>query len=121
MLSQYLLAAYGTDSMSTQQLAGGHALMRATLSAIARHHSPSATTHDNLQWNPDVVEPIAAALEACRVVADMKLLDRSARRSGKIDDELLTLPERDGETATLLAFALVRALRLCDQRAEREL
>jgi CRISPR-associated endonuclease/helicase Cas3 len=121
MLYQYLLAAYGTDTLTEPQQIGGRALMRATLSAIARHHSPSATTYDVLDWEPGVIDPLNAALVVCRVGADVTLLDCKARTSGEIDDDLLTLPERDGEIATWLAFALVRALRLCDQRAEREL
>jgi CRISPR-associated endonuclease/helicase Cas3 len=124
LFGQYLLTAFGTDdidALTSAQIEGGKALRQATLSAIAHHHSPNATTFDALAWEDGVREPIEAALAACRITADISPLDLSARSEGKIGEELLTLPERDGETATWLAFVLVRALRLCDQRAEREL
>lgn len=121
LLYNYLFAAYGTDPLTVAQNAGGQAIMRSTLSAIARHHSPNATTHDNLAWESDVLTAVSGAIASCRITADTALLDLSPRPRGEVAEELLTLPERDGEAATWLSFALVRALRLCDQRAERQL
>lgn len=124
MLYQYLLATFGADDPDTlteSQRNGGDALLKGTLSAIARHHTPSAKTYDPLAWDSGVLEPIGAALSACRMTADIDQLDLNPRAGGEIPEELLALPERDGEIATWLAFMMVRALRLCDQRAEREL
>lgn len=124
MFSQFLLTAFGTDnpdSLTEVQVNGADALRRATLSAIARHHTPSATTYDALAWDGRVRAPIEAALAACRIVADVSLLDLSSRPTGTIEEHWQAIPEPGDETPTWLAFVLVRALRLCDQRAEREL
>lgn len=125
LLYQYLSATYDMEPPTDLQERGGKALMRATLSAIARHHSPTATTYDELAWTPGVLIPIIEALQACRIAADMSLLesflDLTSRPAGEIKEQWLVLPEPGDELPTWLGFALVRALRLCDQRAEREL
>lgn len=101
------------------------ALMRATLSAIARHHAPTATTYDAISWDEAPVRGVLAqALAACRLDVVPDDLDLSAKPSGHISANWLTTPEfsaLDKRLETWLAFILVRALRLCDQRAEREL
>ena len=124
MFGQYLLATFGTDdpgSLTEAQMNGGESLMKATLSAIARHHTPSATTYDSLAWDNGVHEPLTEALAACRISSDIDALDLNLRPAGSIPEEWLASPEGDDEIATWLAFVLVRALRLCDQRAERDL
>ena len=121
MLGCYLQTAYQTSVLTESQEHGGHALMKGTLSAIARHHTPGATTHDALAWEKGVDEPIKAALAACRITADVTHLDLTTRPAGEFARQWLAIPEPGDEHPTWLAFALVRALRLCDQRAEREL
>ncbi len=120
LIAQRLLEAYQTGDLTEEQRSGGAALLMATLSAIARHHTPQATTYTAVSWSPNVQDVVAEALRTCRLPDDITSLDLVDRPHGEVGSEWLTHPPRDGATATWLAFAIVRALRLCDQRAERE-
>jgi CRISPR-associated endonuclease/helicase Cas3 len=102
---------------------GGLALTRAALSAIARHHAPTAATYQAITWDEAAKLVIQQALEACRLPTDLAGLDLSARQEGIVANELLIKPGYDSKAelfATWLGFVLARALRLCDQRAEKE-
>lgn len=123
LLYHVLWAAFGTGmrTLTDHEKYGGDMLMRAVLSAIARHHAPSATTYDDLAWESGAIAPITEALAACRITADASLLDLTPRRAGTIEERWLAIPDPGDELPTWVAFTLVRVLRLCDQRAEREL
>jgi CRISPR-associated endonuclease/helicase Cas3 len=102
---------------------GGLALIRAVLSAIARHHAPTATTYQAITWNEAAKPVIQRALEACRLSPDLTGLDLSTLPEGSVSNNWLLKPGYETRLdlfATWLGFVLVRALRLCDQRAERE-
>ncbi len=101
------------------------ALVSATISAIARHHSPLTASFEAVQWNAEARTAIAAALQACDLdPAIATTIDLTARQPGLINPEYLATPllrAEQGAEQTWLAYAIVRALRLCDQRAERGL
>jgi CRISPR-associated endonuclease/helicase Cas3 len=101
----------------------GLALTRATLSAIARHHAPTATTYQAITWDDTAKPVIQEALRACRLPDDLAGLKLTTLQDGSISNDWLLKPGYETPTdlfATWLGFVLVRALRLCDQRAERE-
>jgi len=102
----------------------GFALTKAVLSAIARHHSPSATGYDSVKWDVASARPvIEEALRVCRLPDSLEGLDLSQRDTGELSDQWLItagMESRESLCATWLGFMLVRALRLCDQRAERD-
>lgn len=112
-------------------LPGAKALALATWSAIARHHAPTAREYDQAAWDAEARGVIGQALAACglSVTAErLALLDLGVKKAGELSVECLIAPEFDrdvtGRTPALttwLGFVMVRALRLCDQRAEREL
>lgn len=112
-------------------LTGAKALTLATWSAIARHHAPTARAYDAAAWDVGALEAIGRALEVCGLPATaerLALLDLEMQQAGDLPTDYLVAPEFDrdvtGRTPALttwLGFVLVRALRLCDQRAEREL
>jgi CRISPR-associated endonuclease/helicase Cas3 len=108
-----------------QKREGGLALWRATISAIARHHSPTAKSHLAVAWDPNALTAINEALTACGLPSDTgKQIDLRQRGQADIPKDYLLKPDSNTEInicATWLGFALVRALRLCDQRAERDL
>jgi CRISPR-associated endonuclease/helicase Cas3 len=98
-------------------------LAQAVVNAIARHHGPLSNSYQTVAWDPGAREAIADAFRACRLDVDPSLLDLSQKSEGTLDPNLYlftpTLVDGMSRTATWLAFAIVRALRLCDQRAER--
>lgn len=101
----------------------GLALTKATLSAIARHHAPTATTYQAITWEDAVKPVIQEALRACRLSDDLTGLNLTQLPDGSVSNDWLLKPGYDAPTdlfATWLGFVLVRTLRLCDQRAERE-
>jgi hypothetical protein len=101
-------------------------LAKAALSAIARHHAPTAKDYDATEWQQDTArQVIAEAFTACRLSTNLAGLDLSAQPAKEVSDQWLIIPGSEEtdlhERATWLGFALVRTLRLCDQRAEQEL
>jgi CRISPR-associated endonuclease/helicase Cas3 len=120
LIGQRLQACFGDpDRLSPEQQKAGEALLHATLGAIAHHHTPLAKEYDLISWDPAAAAVVQKALKACRLDDRTDGLALQPLSSGEIGDHLLPAPERDDRLATLLAFILVRALRLCDQRAER--
>ena len=109
--------------MSDAESDGIEALINATISAIARHHAPLATNHEAVAWDIAAISAIHAALTACDVPIDAatQYIDLTARPKGAIPPDHLITPTSVTANATWLSFLLVRALRLCDQRAERGL
>lgn len=121
--SAVLIAQRLAVGLVGDQQQSGLALTCATLSAIARHHAPTAATYAVVAWDKTAEPIIQQALEACRLSPDLTGLDLSARQEGAVAQELLVRPGYDSKLellTTWLAFVLVRALRLCDQRAEKE-
>jgi len=116
---------------------GAFALAQAVWSAIARHHAPTARSYDRAGWDPSARAVISEALTVCGLPATSEKLAMLALDdvpASELPEHFLIAPsfERDardardidGNTPTLttwLGFVLVRALRLCDQRAERDL
>ncbi len=111
--------------LSDQQRESARQLACATLSAIARHHAPTAKEYDATEWQQDAVRGvIAEAFAACRLPTDLTGLNLNPQAAGDVREQWLITPgceTRQNELATWLGFVLVRTLRLCDQRAEREL
>lgn len=102
---------------------GGPALTRAALSAIARHHAPTATTYQAITWDEAVKPVIQEALRVCRLSDDLTGLNLTRLQDGSVSNQWLLKPGYETPIdlfATWLGFVLVRVLRLCDQRAERE-
>lgn len=101
------------------------ALTRATLTAIAHHHAPTASTYDAISWRDGPVRDVLAqAFSACRLdgAPDALEVDLASKSKGELRDTYLVSPAfgtHEQRLATWLAFTLVRTLRLCDQRAER--
>jgi CRISPR-associated endonuclease/helicase Cas3 len=125
MASAVLIGQRLLQGLSDTQREGGMLLAKAALSAIARHHAPTARDYDATEWQQDAVQGvIAEAFRACRLSTDLTGLNLGAQPAGEVSSQRLIVPgcETDqNERATWLGFVLVRALRLCDQRAEQEL
>ncbi len=97
-------------------------LATSIMSAIARHHTPLADTYQEVAWDPAAREVIAEAFAACKLEdVDIAKIDLLAKKNGTLDPERQLFRPNINESipATWLAFTIVRALRLCDQRAER--
>src|SRR5579883_374765 len=100
------------------------ALIRATLNAIARHHTPSLSSHDAVTWADSIETPIREALVICGISPDLRGLDLQPKSRGDVEKDYLIQPSDKTDLdllATWLGFVVVRTLRLCDQRAEKEL
>ncbi len=98
-------------------------MTRAALSAIARHHAPTATTYQAITWDEAVKPVIQEALRVCRLSDDLTGLNLTRLQDGSVSNQWLLKPGYETPIdlfATWLGFVLVRVLRLCDQRAERE-
>ena len=103
-------------------------LWRAACGAIARHHTPSASTCDTVQLSQGAVEAAREALEAARKYQpwtyNVDLIPTRAIRGYQLAPEngtsFITVPKRGKvqELETWLYFLIVRALRLADQRAD---
>jgi CRISPR-associated endonuclease/helicase Cas3 len=125
MASAVLIGQRLLQELSDHQRGQGMLLASAALSAIARHHAPTAKDYDATEWQEDAAgSVIAEAFAACRLSTDLAGLDLRAQPAGEVKSQWLITPgcETDqNELATWLGFVLVRTLRLCDQRAEQEL
>jgi len=113
-----------THTNNCDQREAAKALTRAAVSAIARHHTPTAVEYGAVEYAPAAREALAQAFAVCRLPTDVSTLDLQAHPAGELPGEWLVTPSDDSEMARLttwLGFTLVRALRLCDQRAERKL
>lgn len=125
MASAVLIGQRLMQGLPDHQREQGMLLAKAALSAIARHHAPTAKDYDATEWQQDTVRSvIAEAFKACRLSTDLTGLDLSARAAKEVPAQWLITPgcESDqNERATWLGFVLARTLRLCDQRAEQEL
>jgi CRISPR-associated endonuclease/helicase Cas3 len=119
-----LIAQRFHAGMQHDRRAAASALTRATLTAIAHHHAPTATTYNAISWRDGPVRDVLAqAFSVCHVDAAPDTLDLSPKPSGRLRNTYLVTPafgNNDERLVTWLAFTLVRALRLCDQRAERD-
>ena len=111
-------------NLEKAQQPGGLALTQATISAIARHHTALAVNHEAAAWAATACTALAEALAACQLPTDTTDLPLTAIDKGEIPAHWLVKASHispEAIAATWLGFALVRTLRLCDQRAEREL
>lgn len=116
---------------SNMNTGGAFALALATWSAIARHHAPTARAYDEAEWDEAARRVIGEALAICRAPAtpeQLDLLALAAVAAGELPEQHLVEPSFERESAgdiptltTWLGFVIVRSLRLCDQRAERDL
>ncbi|HEU5199973.1 MAG TPA: HD domain-containing protein, partial [Ktedonobacterales bacterium] len=123
MASKLLIGQRIAQGLTSEQQLGGPALTRSTLSAIARHHAPTASSYEAAAWDQSAEHVLREALAACRLPSDLPGLDLSELLAGTVDNAWLLKPgfnTRIDLLATWLGFVHVRALRLCDQRAEKE-
>lgn len=123
MASMRLIGKHIAQELAADQQQGGLALTRSTLSAIARHHAPTASSYEAAAWDQSAEAILRQALASCRLPADLPDLNLSELPAGTIPDAWLLKPgynTRIDLFATWLGFVHVRALRLCDQRAEKE-
>ncbi len=123
MASAMLIAQRLASGLAAGQQESGLALTRAALSAIARHHAPTATTYEAVAWDEAAKSIIQQALDACHLPPDLVGLNLSALQEGSVSNNWLLKPGYDTRLellATWLGFVHVRTLRLCDQRAEKE-
>lgn len=122
-LGTSLLGNIDVDALSDAERDSYVALISATISAIARHHTPLANSHKAVAWDTDARAAINDALTACGIPVDATAqhIDLTPREGGDIDPFYLVSPTSATLHSTWLSFVLVRALRLCDQRAERNL
>jgi hypothetical protein len=93
---------------------GGFRLMKATFSAIGRHHSPGADTCHGFDLHPAATATIAQALEQVTAHAAADGLVVVSRGPGRLDSLLVQADARD---ELLAYFLIVRAVRLADQAA----
>ena len=126
LIAQRLLEGGGVPSQVGR-------LALATNSAIARHHAPTAREFDDAAWDEAARAVIGQALLVCDIPVTperLALLTLTERKRGETPEAYLVEPSFDlsGEEpmdtpalTTWLGFVIVRALRLCDQRAERDL
>ncbi|MGH2502666.1 MAG: HD domain-containing protein, partial [Ktedonobacterales bacterium] len=105
-------------------------LALAAYSAIARHHAPTAREYDDAAWDEAARAVIGQALAVCSISMTPERLALTEQRYGELPEAYLIEPSFDLSSdeptdtpalATWLSFVIVRALRLCDQRAERDL
>lgn len=119
MVAQHLIRRH-----SARTSEGAFTVARAILTAIAHHHAPTATTYDAASWDaPGVKETVAQALVVCRLPTDAGELTLHSLPAGELNDQWLLRASADSQQsldATWLGFILVRTLRLCDQRADRD-
>jgi CRISPR-associated endonuclease/helicase Cas3 len=123
MASTLLIGQHIAQGLTVEQQPGGLALTRSTLSAIARHHAPTASSYEAAAWDQSAEQILRKALAACRLPVDLPGLNLSELSAGSISDAWLLKPGYNTRLelfATWLGFVHVRALRLCDQRAEKE-
>jgi CRISPR-associated endonuclease/helicase Cas3 len=123
MASIILIGQYIAQGLTLEQQLGGRALTRSTLSAIARHHAPTASSYEAAAWDQSAEDILRQALAACRLPSDLPGLSLSDLPAGTVDNNWLLKPGYNTRLdlfATWLGFVHVRALRLCDQRAEKE-
>jgi CRISPR-associated endonuclease/helicase Cas3 len=123
--SAMLIGQRLAEGLDEAQYESGCTLSQAAISAIARHHTPLASTHEAVSWDNEARVAIDAALIACGQDPDSPhSVQLGAMPKGEVDREYLLSPSTPSPReilATLLGFVLVRALRLCDQRAEHDL
>ncbi len=123
MASTMLIGQRIAQGLAADQQLSGLALTRATLSAIARHHAPTAASYEAAAWDQSAEYILRQVLAACRLPTDLPGLNLSELQAGTVPDVWLLKPGYDTRLellATWLGFVHVRALRLCDQRAEKE-
>ena len=121
-----LIARRFLASAQPDQRSAVSSLTRATLTAIAHHHAPTAASYDTVSWRMGAVRDVfAQVLSACRLTDSRPdALDLAPKPEGRLPVSYLVAPmfgTREQCVTTWLAYTLVRVLRLCDQRAERDL
>jgi CRISPR-associated endonuclease/helicase Cas3 len=122
LIGSHVRRMYPARDLTTTEEETAYVLIRAIFSAIARHHAPTATAYDASCWAPEASATIAEGLRACGLDGDdLAGLDLSARQAGDAPEQYLVKPGEAAIPEVWLAFTIVRALRLCDQRAERDL
>lgn len=92
-------------------LDGHEPLVRAVLTAIARHHSPQTSDYGQYQLHPDAEKAFRDALNLANLPSPQGLLLSKTGRDGQLDRNII-LPQ-DFEQLLLYLY-VVRVLRLCD-------
>ncbi|KAB8141442.1 CRISPR-associated helicase Cas3' [Chloroflexia bacterium SDU3-3] len=102
---------------------GNDSLARATVAAIARHHSAASQRYEPIQLIPDARRYVAEMLDVARQGTawpyDIQELDLAIDHGTDLDAESMTLPrDQPGlELEMWLYYVIVRALRLADGRS----
>jgi CRISPR-associated endonuclease/helicase Cas3 len=96
-------------------------LARATLSAIARHHSPQVNDYGKFSLHHVAQVAVAEALNDVATDGSWPSYAQALLPGRPYDGKLDTLSIRfDQPTELLIYLLLVRALRLCDQGSQKE-
>ncbi|MBC7226538.1 MAG: CRISPR-associated endonuclease Cas3'' [Thermoflexales bacterium] len=117
------VSAFASARILWEALGGNQPLYRATVTAIARHHSPSLEKADSYCLHPGAPEAVAEALAAVgdpswRAWSGWLITEHEAPN---LENRLLPSPSsRDTWEGWLLYFVLVRTLRLCDGLSQEE-
>lgn len=117
--SAYLALPLIESSLGEEAVARG--LARAVAGAIARHHTPGATSYSPTVLIPAARAEVQAMLELVSQGLpwsyDITLLDSAITRAGELTNQDITLPRSDNPHEALLYFLIVRVLRLADTRS----
>lgn len=100
---------------------GDERLARATVAAIARHHSPKSQSYERIQLIPNARMYVQEMLDRVAFgqswAYDIELLDEVIDDADTLSADEMTLPRRDIEAEMWLYFVIVRVLRLADGRS----
>jgi len=104
-----------------EAILGDERLARATIAAIARHHSPKSQNYGQTQLIPNartyVQEMLKHVAYGQHWTYDIELLDEVIDDADMLSADEMTLPRREIEAEMWLYFIIVRALRLADHRS----
>lgn len=107
----------GESAVAAAQVVASHigkeqeSLVRAVLTAIARHHSTGTESYAEYDLHPETAKALAQALQAAQLPAPEQPLLKSSGRGNRLDRYLI----KPGQFRSLLLYLyVVRILRLCD-------
>ncbi|MGB1253255.1 MAG: CRISPR-associated helicase Cas3' [Candidatus Promineifilaceae bacterium] len=93
-------------------------LIRAALTAIARHHSPSTSGYTAFTFHAEARRAFGEALQAVGLNAKWTDAIWWEVEAGEVLSDDLVQFDKDNTDAVILYFLLVRVLRLADQRSQ---
>lgn len=116
-IEETLLAGLPTHTDKSQV----EALARATVAAIAHHHTATAKAYSPITLTTSAMDAIRAGLDVVRAGQgwsyDLSYLDCHCATEGELTADRMTVPSAEKVPEALLYFVLVRVLRLADQRS----